>query len=252
MRLSTLSLRSSLLLLLLISIISVAFNFYLYQQSSKYYLELNATRLDPLGLSYEWTDLPEPNLKADKRRVLFFGDSRTAEWVNPEGFEQYQFINRGIGAQTTTQVLSRFQTHVAPLLPNVLVLQVGINDLKTIPLFPEHEQRIIENCKTNIRQIVDLSVANGADVIVVTIFPLGQLPLERRIFWSDRVAIDIRDVNQFLVSLQSEHVKILDSAAILANQDGIVNPIYSRDFLHLNGSGYEALNQELRNVLSQL
>lgn len=40
------------------------------------------------------------------------------------------------GAQTSAQVVWRFAEHIAPLQPDKIILQVGINDLKTIPLFP--------------------------------------------------------------------------------------------------------------------
>lgn len=86
---------------------------------------------------------------------------------------------------------------MAPLQPDIVILQVGINDLKTLPLFPERQEEIIANCKTNIQQIVDKSLQADASVILTTIFPLGQLPIERRLFWSEEVALAIDDVNQF-------------------------------------------------------
>jgi len=65
--------------------------------------------------------------------VVFFGDSRAYDWPAPSGLEGLEFVNRGIGNQTTAQVLGRFEAHIAPLHPQVVVLQVGINDLKLIP-----------------------------------------------------------------------------------------------------------------------
>jgi lysophospholipase L1-like esterase len=49
---------------------------------------------------------------------------------NSKGFS---FVNRGINTQTSAQVLGRFDKHVVPLHPNIVIVQVGINDLKTIP-----------------------------------------------------------------------------------------------------------------------
>ncbi|MEK0196152.1 hypothetical protein WME70_32745, partial [Microcoleus anatoxicus PTRS1] len=40
--------------------------------------------------------------------------------------------------------------HVASLKPKIIVIQVGVNDLKAIPLFPEQKEAIIRNCETNI------------------------------------------------------------------------------------------------------
>lgn len=123
------------------------------------------------------------------------------------------------------------------------------NDLKTIPLFPEQKAAIIQNCQTNIGQIVKNSLDTGAKVIVTTIFPLGTLPIERRLFWSDDVAIAINDVNDYIKTLAGDRVIVFDSSQVLANSRGIVDPKYSRDFLHLNPEGYAALNKAIAGIL---
>lgn len=220
-------------------------NVVFYQRGQLYYLQLNATRLDPLGLNV-FLDSP---VQVQSPLIVFFGDSRAAEWPPPNDVKNVNFLNRGIGAQTTAQILGRFQAHIAPLNPQVIVLQAGINDLKTIPLFSEQKEDIVNDCKENIKQLVDLSLATGARVIVTTIFPLGELPIERRPFWSDDVEVAINDVNEFIETLASDRVTIFDSGKVLANSNGIVDPKYSRDFLHLNPTGYEALNEALAEIL---
>lgn len=226
-------------------IISTAMNVAFFEYAQHYYLLLNASKLDPLGLG-AFTDTPA-NTKPPL--IVFFGDSRAAEWTPPEQVNTATFLNRGIGNQTTAQLLGRFQAHVAPLHPQVIVLQAGINDLKTIPLFPEQKETIISNCKANLKEIVDLSLALDARVIVTTIFPLGKLPIERRPFWSDDVEIAINDVNAFIETLASEDVIVLETDKVLANSGGIVDAQYSQDFLHLNPAGYAALNDAIYKLL---
>ena len=110
----------------------------------------------------------------------------------------FTFVNRGIGAQTTAQVLGRFTQDVAPLTADIAVIQVGINDLKALPLFPEERASIVQNTKDNIMKLVQLSLAAGARrVMLTTIFPLGEIPWERRLVWSDDVAVAIDEVNSF-------------------------------------------------------
>ncbi|MFZ6028295.1 MAG: SGNH/GDSL hydrolase family protein [Chloroflexota bacterium] len=236
-----------LILLLAFLITSIGLNIYLYRQGRAYYLALNSTRLDPLGVNSYFVEPSQ--LPADKPLAVFFGDSRAADWVPPTEMSEMVFVNRGIGAQTTSQVLARFPVHILPLDADVIVIQVGVNDLKTIPLFPEQKEVIIANCKANIQEIVDLSVQSGTRVVLTTIFPLGRLPLERRPFWSDEVGVAIDDVNSFITTMESEQVKILDTGKYLANSDGITNTSYSRDFLHLNDEGYAVLNRELVKIL---
>lgn len=229
--------------------VSLSLNLILYAQGREYYLELNRTRLDPLGLaSYPTLTLPRTTF-AEKHRVLFFGDSRAAAWTIPTEAAELTLFNRGIGSQTSAQAVGRFSSHVLPLQPDIIVIQIGINDLKTIPLFPEQKATIIANCKANISRLVELSVQSGAQVILTTIFPLGRLPVERRPFWSEDVEIAIEDVNQFITTLESDHVKVFDTAKVLANASGITDSQYSQDFLHLNAEGYNALNRELVPLL---
>jgi lysophospholipase L1-like esterase len=232
-------------------IISIWLNSYLYQKGRDYFLQLNSTRLDPLGLSAYPITSRANTKQVEKPVILFFGDSRAAAWPSPDQITNANIINRGIRAQTTVQVLGRFTYHVVPLKPKIVIIQVGINDLKTIPLFPDQKETIVKNCKSNIQQIVNLSLENDSRVILTTIFPLGQLPIRRRPFWSDDVATAINDVNAFIGSLASDLVTVFDTGKVLANERGIIEPSYSWDFLHLNLKGYAALNRELIHLLLQ-
>jgi lysophospholipase L1-like esterase len=162
---------------------------------------------------------------------------------------RFEFYNRGIGNQTSAQVVARFQEHVTPLQPDLIIIQVGVNDLKTIPIFPERREEIVANCKANIEQLVNQSLELDAIVVLTTIFPLGEVPLERRLFWSEDVAVAIDEVNEFISSLKQEEVLVLNTGMVLADEEGEVRKAYSRDLLHLTETGYEALNEELVIVL---
>jgi hypothetical protein len=171
----------TLLLCLVALVVSLVFNALLFLQARHYYLQLNKTNLDPLGLSVFSADsLPQDVPAASTATVVFFGDSRAEMWPAPAKLKGFSFVNRGINTQTSAQVLGRFDKHVVPLHPNIVIVQVGINDLKTIPLFPERKAAIITNCKANIQQIVARSVNSGATVILTTIFPIGPVPLTRQ------------------------------------------------------------------------
>jgi lysophospholipase L1-like esterase len=226
-------------------LVSAGLNVFFYRQGEAYYLQLNATRLDPLGLSV-YSNSEEP---LRQPVIVFYGDSRAAQWPPPAQLKNVTILNRGIGSQTTAQVLGRFQQHVLPLKPQIVVLQVGINDLKTIPLFPDQKGEIIQNCKDNIEQLVKMSLESGARVVITTIFPLGPLPIERSLFWSSDVVTAILDVNAYLETLASDRVMIFDTSQVLANSEGIVDPQYSQDFLHLNPNGYMALNSAIAGIL---
>lgn len=228
--------------------VSIILNILLFNRSKQYYLELNQTRLDPIGLN-KYPISPENITENNLTRVVFFGDSRAASWTSPD-LDTYQFINRGIGSQTSIQTLERFDAHVASLKPDIIIIQVGVNDLKTIALFPHKKELILENCKNNIQQIVEQSQQFNTRVILTTIFPVGKVPLERQPFWSDEIAEAIDEVNTYIKTLASDNVIVLDTFPILANRQDIVLPEYQTDELHLNRKGYMALNQALTQLLN--
>lgn len=164
--------------------VSIALNIVGFSLVNHYYRDANAIRLNPLSLDW-YADQPiDPN----RLTLVFFGDSRVQNWPAPDGLEQVEFINRGIGNQTSTQVVLRFEAHVRPLSPDVVLLQMCVNDLKTIPLFPDWRDSIIVTCQANIEQIIACARDLDATIILTTVFPVGDVPLQRRLVWSADVA----------------------------------------------------------------
>ncbi len=237
-----------LLLMLILGLLTT--NVFLYRELRKYYALLYNSQLDPIGLSYfqEATD----QTTRDKPTVVFYGDSRAAQWIAPQT-DEYAFINRGIGNQTSAQVLLRFEEHIQPLQPDAIILQVCVNDLKTIPLFPDSKDEIIAACENNIEAIIQKSRGLDSVVILTTVFPTsGNVPLARRLVWSDEVYEAIDRVNGFILNYQAEGVVVFDAAGILSNPEGNVKSGYARDLLHVNDAGYSALNTELVKLLESL
>jgi hypothetical protein len=63
------------------------------------------------------------------------------------------------------------------------------------------------------------------------------------------LAIAINDVNDYIKTLAGDRVIVFDSSLVLANSQGIVDPKYSRDLLHINSEGYVALNKAIAGIL---
>ncbi|MDY7007261.1 MAG: GDSL-type esterase/lipase family protein [Cyanobacteriota bacterium] len=237
----------------IIILVSVRLNFLFFYRSRNYYLQLNSLQLNPLAINFYPLDPnPKETGNSNQKNIIFFGDSRSRGWNSPKGFDDFNFINRGISGQTTGQVLGRLNRHIKPLSPDIVIVQVGVNDLYRIPIFPENKEIIISECKSNIKEIVSQSRQLGAVVILTTIFPIAEVPFERKLFWSPDVELAIKEVNDFIYSLENKDVMIFDTKAILANEEGKVKEEYSRDFLHLNRAGYKALNEKLMPILQGL
>ena len=235
-------------LLCLALIASVFLNLFLFRMAKSFYVQLQEVRLDPLGKRVHRGTAVGTNHQ--ELLVVVVGDSRAAKWAAPEDLRGYRFVNRAVGNQTTVQILGRLKDDVLRLKPDIVLLQAGVNDLKTISLFPDRRDDIAAECKANLQSIVSQCSEQKSTVIISTIFPVGEPSLQRRAFWSHDISLSIQEVNAFLKALSSETVVILDSYTLLCGHGDLIKPEYSTDTLHLNAVGYDILNQELAKMLS--
>ena len=229
-------------------------NMVLYYHCHSLYTRLQSAFLDPLGLASDATTVRPDTVAGSNvlQTLLFFGDSRAESWHLPSEVNELLVVNRGISDQTSEQVALRYEAHAKPIRPDVLVLEVGINDLKTIPLLPKKRDSIVDRCKHNISRVVSQATEDGSFVIVATIFPLGKLPFTRRLVWSDDVVTAINEVNRHIATLANRDVRVFITSNILADDAGVVHPEYSKDFLHLTLEGYNALNTQLMVLIDEI
>ncbi|MCK5725254.1 MAG: SGNH/GDSL hydrolase family protein [Thiotrichaceae bacterium] len=232
------------IILVILLSISMALNYIFYKKS---FIPLHALRLDPMELEY----YPSTTVEVKENTVVFYGDSRSLSWPFAEN-DQFHFINRSIGSQTSIQIVKRFITHVAPYKPSIILVQMCINDLKMIPLFPEQKARIITDCKNNIMTLLEQANDINAKVILTTVFPLADISLDRKALgMREQVIIEaIDEVNLFIKTLQAENRIIFDSYQLLVGKDRKIDSRYSHDWLHLNNLGYQHLNKHLEKLLS--
>jgi len=103
-----------------------------------------------------------------EQRVVFMGNSITEGWpsMDPEYFANPSYINRGIGGQTTPQMLLRFRADVIDLQPKVVVILAGTNDIagNTGPM-------TLEEIRDNIISMSELAKANGIKVVISSVLP---------------------------------------------------------------------------------
>jgi lysophospholipase L1-like esterase len=115
--------------------------------------------------------MPAPN--PGEKRVIFLGNSITEGWINqdPGFFRDHGYINRGIGGQTTPQMLVRFREDVVNLHPQVVIILAGINDIaqNTGP-------SRLENITGNIISMAEIAKANGIKVILCSVLPAFSFP----------------------------------------------------------------------------
>ncbi len=65
----------------------------------------------------------------DSKRVVFMGDSITDFWRLDQSFPGKPYVNRGIGGQTTPQMLVRMYPDVIDLKSAAMIVLAGTNDI---------------------------------------------------------------------------------------------------------------------------
>lgn len=169
-------------------------------------------------------------LKRGEKRVVFLGDSITDYWGRRHGtfFPGKPYLNRGIGGQTTAQMLLRFQPDVVALSPSVVVIEGGSNDLR---LGATDEQ--IEGYLTSITQ---LASANHIRVVLASLTPVCDCPVPRT---PSRPLSRLRAINLW-IRQYAEHngFVYLDYWTPLADSHGMMRREYTVDGVHPNDAGY--------------
>ncbi len=164
--------------------------------------------------------------------------------------ENRKVINRGIGGESTGQLLNR-ASDVLHLQPKYVVVQTGINDLKAVAVLSNRQHEIKAQVKHNIRHIVSLFQNHGVEVILLTILPASEPDLMRRLVWSPTINKAVFELNRWIKNLHQEGVTIVDLDPIFSHNDKLPKN-YAKDTLHLNEMGYEMLNKIMHKLFWKL
>jgi hypothetical protein len=108
-----------------------------------------------------------PPLKGE-RRVVFFGDSITEFWNLSDYFAGMPYINRGVGGQTTSQMLIRFRPDVIALRPRTVVILAGTNDINR-----NHNGAILNVVRDNLSSMVELAQVHNIRVVLASLLPVN-------------------------------------------------------------------------------
>ncbi len=169
-----------------------------------------------------------------ENRVVFFGDSITDIWHLDESFPGKGYINRGIGGQTTSQMLVRFRQDVINLQPKVLVILAGTNDIagNSGPISNE-------DIEANYASLAELARAHGVHVIFSSILPVHNYTQPAQDFFAQRSMDRILALNQWLKDYCDKNNLIyLDYFSAVVDDKGMLKQALADDGLHPNKAGY--------------
>jgi lysophospholipase L1-like esterase len=183
---------------------------------------------------------------AGEDRVVFMGDSITDGWGRGRGkfFPGKPYINRGIGGQTTPQMLIRFYPDVIALHPKVVVILAGTNDIagNTGP-------STLEMIEDNLMAMADLAKANGIKVVLSSVMPVCDYirPQTER-----RPPEKIIALNTWIKSYADKNGFVyLDYFTPMQDDKGMLKKEITVDGLHPNDAGYEVMGPLAEKAIAQ-
>jgi lysophospholipase L1-like esterase len=166
-------------------------------------------------------------------RVVFMGDSITDGWKLAEQFPGQPYVNRGIGGQTTPQMLVRMFQDVIDLKPAAMIVLAGTNDIarNTGPT-------TLEMIQENFQAMTELAKLHGIKVILCSLTPISDYVPNRKQSAS-RPPADILKLNAWIKEYAAKSGAIFaDYYAATVDEKGMLKEGYSNDGLHPNEKGY--------------
>lgn len=216
---------------ILISVVILISNFLFAQKTE--YREL---------MEQDWANLKK--YKAENERIIetgkypdvvFMGNSITEGWRNaqPEFFKNNNYTGRGIGGQTTPQMLIRFMPDVIDLKPKAVVILAGTNDIAGNTGFSS-----VEMITNNIKAMAQLAEANNIKVILASILPVYDYPWRPGLEPVKKIA----EINSWIKNYAKQHSHTyLDLFTPLKNKREGLQKQYSEDGVHPNLAGYKVM-----------
>ena len=187
--------------------------------------------------------------------VVFMGNSITDGWArqDPKFFEENNFVGRGIGGQTSSEMLVRFRRDVIDLNPKCVVILSGTNDIAQNNGYIKPE-----NTLGNIISMCELAKANGIKVILCSITPTSVFGWRREV---NPVPL-IAELNKMIEAYAKENgIYYLNYHPALTDEKGGIPAKWSNDTCHPNLECYrtvmepmvcEAINKVLKTPKKKL
>jgi len=172
-----------------------------------------------------------------EKRVVFFGDSITDIWKLDESFPGKGYINRGIGGQTTPQMLVRFRPDVIDLKPAVVVVLAGTNDIAG-----NTGDETLEQIEGDYATMAELAKAHDIRLVFSSLLPINNYNQRALWFFLQRSPEKILTLNTWLKQYCADNGLVyLDYFTATVDGRGMLKADLTQDGLHPNAAGFAVM-----------
>jgi lysophospholipase L1-like esterase len=172
-----------------------------------------------------------------EQRVVFFGDSITDIWKLDESFPGRHYINRGIGGQTTPQMLVRFRPDVIDLQPAVVVVLAGTNDIAG-----NTGDETLEQIEGDYATMAELAKVHRIRLVFASVMPINNYNPRALSFFLQRSPEKILQLNAWLKKYCADNGLVyLDYFSAMVDGRGMLKAGLTEDGLHPNAAGFAVM-----------
>ncbi|RZK87988.1 MAG: G-D-S-L family lipolytic protein, partial [Hymenobacter sp.] len=178
--------------------------------------------------------------------IVLLGNSITDAWPRADSAffasKRYEYVGRGIGGQTSPQMLVRFRQDVLDLHPVAVAILAGINDIAE-NTGPYDQQATLNNVKS----MTELAQANGIRVILCSVLPAYDFPWRK----GREPAPKVMALNALIKAYAAQkHVTYLDYHSAMADSRQGLPPALAKDEVHPTLAGYRIMGPLLEQAVA--
>ncbi len=187
-----------------------------------------------------------PALKKGNKRIVFMGDSITEGWLeaSPDFWNNHpEYINRGVGGQTTPQMLVRYRQDVLNLNPTTVVLLAGTNDIAG-----NTGETSIDTVAANIFTMAELAKARNIKVVIASILPVYDYPWKPGLKPAEKIIELNKKLKEYAAT--NGHTYLDYHKEMKNSLDGMLATL-TYDGVHCTKEGYEVMENILLTKLKK-
>ncbi len=170
-----------------------------------------------------------------ENRIVFMGNSITESWLSIDSafFAHKPYVNRGIGGQTSPQMLIRFRQDVIDLKPAVVVILAGINDIAENTGHITQEQTF-----GNIVSMAELAKVNHIRVVLCSVLPAFDFPWRPGLEPVEKIT---RLNSMIKAYCTKEKIVYVDYYSAMVDEQKGLDKRYTVDGVHPTLAGYKVM-----------
>jgi len=183
---------------------------------------------------------------SNMKKIVLIGDSITESWkgYSPEFFAENPYlINKGVGGETTPQILDRFNRDVVSLKPELVIILAGINDIAQNTGYIS-----IPEIFTNIINMVEIADSHNIAPVLCSVLPASKIVWKPEIESADLVI----ELNEKLKGYCKENnIVYVDYFSSMVGENKELRSDLTYDGVHPDKKGYLIMEKILLETIQK-